>query len=115
MIRVRMHRLILGVPDDVFVDHKNRDTLDNRRSNLRACTVCQNNAHTRPSHRSISGFKGVGRYGSSWVARINDGTGLIEIGRFDSAECAAQEYDRVALDLFGEFAYLNFPNIREVA
>jgi len=39
---VLMHRHIVQPPDNLCVDHINRDRLDNRRCNLRACTAWQN-------------------------------------------------------------------------
>jgi len=40
---ISMHRVILNTPNDLFTDHKNHDTLDNRRRNIRICTQSQNN------------------------------------------------------------------------
>jgi hypothetical protein len=39
---VRMHRLINKTPNNLFTDHKNGKTLDNRRSNLRTVTTAEN-------------------------------------------------------------------------
>jgi len=41
-IKVRMHRVILGVPTGLEGDHINGDGLDNRRANLRTVTKQQN-------------------------------------------------------------------------
>lgn len=114
---VWMHRLILGVPDGVLVDHRDGNGLNNRRSNLRPATKTQNAQNSRPSLGFTSRFKGVGWYRgrnrSCWRARIRvDGT-QIHLGIFDSEEEAARCYDAAALRLFGEFARLNFPSPQE--
>ena len=35
---ITMHRVIMGNPKNVKIDHRNRDTLDNRQENLRICS-----------------------------------------------------------------------------
>lgn len=104
---VYMHRLITACPATLKVDHKNGNTLDNRRSNLRVVNFEQNNAN-RKSY-SASGFKGVRAVGHRWRARIAFRGVETHIGYFGSAEDAARAYDDKALETFGPFAWLNFP------
>lgn len=99
---ITLHRLILGFPE-VHVDHINRDTLDNRRSNLRLATR-QQNAANAPT-RNKTGFKGVTAFRDKWRVR----SAGKYIGLYDTPEEAARAYDEIALVEYGEFAYLNFP------
>ena len=45
---VMMHRLILGVTDDLQVDHEDNNGLNNIRLNMRVCTKAQNQHNKRP-------------------------------------------------------------------
>lgn len=102
---IKMHRIIMGITNpDCKIDHKNRNPLDNRKSNLRICTTEQNNWNTPPKH---DGYKGVSQDHNRWVAKIREDGKQITIGRFDTAEEAALAYNEKAKELFGEFAYLN--------
>jgi len=109
---VRLHREILMAPRHLVCDHIDHDGLNNRRSNLRLCTRAQNNMNQRPRRGKKSKYKGVGWnskrkvfcVGIRWRGK------RIHIGRFTDEIAAAKAYDRKALELFGEFAYLNFPN-----
>jgi len=104
-----MHAVILGCSEGQEGDHKNHDTLDNRRTNLRKCTEQQNGYNCRKHRRNTSGFKGVfwDEGERKWRAAIRHNNKLIHLGRFFSKEAAARCYDEAATRLHGEFAYLN--------
>lgn len=102
-----LHRLITGKRG---LDHRNGDTLDNRRCNLRAASAGQNNCNQRPQRRRMaSRFKGVHRSKGRWAAQIKrPGGRRLWLGVFPTQRAAAQAYDRAARQLFGRFAWLNF-------
>lgn len=102
----KMHVLITGL---THLDHRNGNGLDNQRANLRPATHGQNAANDRLRADSMSGFKGVSRSGRRWRARIVPGGREIYLGLFDTPEAAARAYDAAALELFGEFARINYP------
>jgi len=68
---VLMHRMLLGSPKGKLVDHKNGDTLDNRKCNLRLCSHAQN-ARNSKKRKGSSRFKGVNwnPRDEKWQARI---------------------------------------------
>lgn len=108
-----IHRVILAAPDGSEVDHRNRNTLDNRRSNLRLCTVRQNAQNRRRAVTNRSGYRGVhwAKYDRKWKATIRVSGRKQHLGYFVSAEDAARAYDQAALRFFGEFASLNFSGV----
>ncbi len=107
---VFMHRLIMNPPAGKVVDHINQNRWDNRRDNLRECTQAEN-LRNRRSLRGTSRFKGVHWNARirKWVATICLNRKLIHLGYFDDEVAAAHAYDEKARELFGPFAYLNFP------
>jgi len=111
-VGVLMHRLLLDAETGLEVDHINGLTLDNRRSNLRICTG-QQNVWNKPKFSGAfsSKFKGVvwDKECDKWRARIRFNDKLISLGRHVDEEDAARAYDKKALELFGPFAKLNFP------
>lgn len=113
-----MHHEVINVPAGMVCDHINHNTLDNRRCNLRACTYSQN-AHNRlPCEHGTSKYKGVcwDKNNLKWKASICYQYDVIHIGYYDYEEDAAIAYDDMAIELFGEFACLNFhhrPEIRQ--
>ncbi len=109
-IRFSMHRLIMKAEKNQEVDHRNGNGLDNRRRNLRLCTKHQNRFNMRITTGS-SKYKGVSWHtkNGKWRARITLNYQNIYIGCFTSEREAAKAYDRKAKQLFGDFAYLNFP------
>ncbi len=106
-----MHRMIL--PGMVSVDHADRDSLNNRKSNLRGATKAQN-CQNKPKRLGCSSkYKGVFWYTplSKWAARISkrtlDRKHVFHLGYFVSEYNAAAAYDRAARDMFGCFAATN--------
>lgn len=102
-----MHRQILGAGNGVYIDHLNRNSLDNRRSNLRACSQAQNCLNRVGYKKSkTSRFKGVWwqRPNEKWCASFRHKY----LGIFLDEEAAARAYDAAALAYSPEFALLNF-------
>lgn len=64
---IQLHRFITNCPVDKVVDHINRDSLDNRRSNLRCVTVEENN-NNRGKYSNVS--KETGIQGISVLYRV---------------------------------------------
>lgn len=107
---IRMHRMILDAKPGQTVDHKNGDTMDNTRSNIRLCTI-QQNVFNKSSHpKSTSKYKGVSWCNTTqkWAAQICINRKRIHLGRYELEDDAARAYDKKAGELFGEFARLNF-------
>jgi hypothetical protein len=104
-----MHRVVIGAPPHLQVDHINRDPLDNRLCNLRLCTQSQNNAN-QTFRKNKTGFLGVycNRGGRYRVGVKCDGK-YLHLGTFDHLIEAARIRDGFVLARFGEFATLNFP------
>ncbi len=103
---IRMHREILGANDEIKVDHRNRNGLDNRRKNLRTATTVQNCANSPKRKQNTSGFKGVYfcTKTNRWRARLETQGVRYHIGRFDTARAASIAYRRFHRELFGEFS-----------
>ena len=107
--QANLHRVIMervlgrALQNGEFVDHANRDRLDNRRANLRLATGSQNTANSSP--RNVSGYKCITKRPSSrWSAQIKINGKLKHLGTFDTAEEAYNVYKEAAIQHFGEFA-----------
>lgn len=105
-----MHRIILGISDPtILIDHRNGNTLDNQRHNLRICSHAENLRNMKLNSKNTSGFKGVNFLKDSglWRARITYKGQRIILGHFNTAEEAAHAYNEACLTYYGEFARPN--------
>ena len=106
-----MHREIMDAPAGLYVDHINRNGLDNRRPNLRIVTPQQNSWNTRLGiGRGRSKYKGVSQDKDvrKWRASICIDKKLKHLGYFTDEKQAAEAYDKAAKKHRGEYAFLNF-------
>lgn len=94
-------------------DHRNGDGLDNRRANLRPATSQQNSANAGLRRNNTSGYKGVTYQPERglYAAQICVNRRTIPLGRYADPIDAAHAYDAAAREAFGEFAYVNFPDV----
>lgn len=110
-----LHRLIMGAPRGLMVDHRDGNTLNCQRENLRVATCSQNTQNQKLGKRNKSGFKGVNwdRRSEKWRSSLcvmQDGKMLsFNLGYYSEIQQAAQAYDAKAREMYGEFAKTNFP------
>lgn len=110
---IHMHRVILErvigreLNSDEFVDHINRNGLDNRCENLRLATHHQNMMNR--STRGNTPYRGVyfDKNANKFRARIYINRKYKNIGLYDTPEKAYEAYCKVAKEAFGEFANLD--------
>jgi hypothetical protein len=102
---IYMHKLILSSPAKKRVDHKNGDTLDNRRRNLRVCSIAQNGWNSKKRIDNTSGVKGVSwsETNQAWQAVIQAKLYRIHLGFFPTIKAAYIVRKRAALKLHKEF------------
>jgi hypothetical protein len=101
---VVLAREILGLTGDALADHASRNTLDNRRPNIRPCTKSQNAQNSKTPCDSTFGAKGVHFHGRRYYAAITKDGVRYRLGGFATVEAAKAAYDRKAVELFGDFA-----------
>lgn len=104
--KVYLHRFIMNTPLGKYTDHVNGNTLDNRRCNLRVCSAKEN---ARNGRKRTDKQKGVYFYKRDkvWVAQIVANYKNHYLGRFKTAQEAAEAYDEAAKNLHGNFARIN--------
>lgn len=85
------------------VDHSNGDSLDDRPSNLRECTLSQNAANSRPRNRPLP--KGVTRTRQGgFMARITQNGKTVSLGVYGTPTDAFAAYEAAKREVFREFA-----------
>ena len=105
-----MHREVVNANDGDIVDHINRDTLDNRRCNLRICDHAGNMANSKNRSHNKTGYRGVwyDKKRGKFAAAIRKNGKTVHLGRFEDAIDAANAFDDAARSEYGEYAVLNF-------
>jgi hypothetical protein len=108
---IYMHRVVTNAPLGMEPDHKNHNTLDNRRENLQLGTHTDNMRNARfPFGKTSKGYRGVRLFqGKWWRAQIEVNNKSVHLGTFATAEEAARAFDQAA-KRYGKKTHLNFPD-----
>jgi len=104
---LRMHNLIMNTPLKMTVDHINHNGLDNRKSNLRVCSLkenCQN--QPKRKHGTLI-YQGITKMGNKFYAQVQKNGKKHWGNGFYTQKEAAIEYNKLAKKIFGKFANLN--------
>lgn len=105
-----LHKYLMDVKqnDSRLVDHKNRNTLDNRMENLRICTRQENSMNSIMRKNNKSGHKGIWwcKEFKKWGASYKLGDKNVFLGRFDDKEDAIKKYNEEINKVHGKFSVL---------
>lgn len=107
--KVLLHRLIMGFPENMGIDHINHNTFDNRKSNLRIATTSQNAMNRIKGSNNTSGMSGVVwvKSRNKWKSQIKFNGQLIFLGEYDKLEDAEKRRKQAEEEYFGKYSYDN--------
>ena len=116
--KISLHKLVYRLttgtpcPQGLFIDHIDRNKLNNSDSNLRLATP-QQNSFNKTSSTNLKGVRKISE--GNYTASITRDGKKHEIKNIPSASQAAETYNYMAEELFGVFASYNIvDNIKEV-
>lgn len=89
------------------IDHKNRNSLDDKIGNLRLASDSQNLVNSRMHSNNTSGFKGIhwDKSRKRWLVSIGFQGKTILVGRFKSIDDARTARTEAFVRYYGEFAH----------
>jgi len=99
-----VHRIIWKMAtgrEPSIIDHANRDNKDNRRHNLRTCTMSQNAANRHGSGGKY--LKGTRPHHGGWIATIGVRRRRLFLGYFPTEAEAHAAYCAAGRKYFGKF------------
>lgn len=96
----------MGSLAKLLIDHKNSDTLDNQKANLRVATPSQNRMNQKASKCNKTGCKGVYQHPTTgrFRAQIRAYHKYYDLGYYATLEEASAAYKAKAVELHGDFA-----------
>lgn len=104
-----LHKLVIGAGDNEQVDHRNRNTLDCRKQNLRQATSAQNAWNRgRQANNLTSHYKRVyfDKTHGRFRAKIMSNGRVTYLGYFRTEEEAASAYSKACSEQRGEWAVI---------
>jgi hypothetical protein len=102
-----LHREMVHTPAGMDTDHRDNNSLNNQRDNLRTATRSQNNCNSRTPRNNKSGRKGVcwNPRSGKWRAHIVINKRQRHLGLFKTIEEATNARQEAEKVYHGEFAY----------
>lgn len=103
---ILLHKLITNTDENTMVDHKDRNSLNCRKSNLRICSYQENNRNASRRKDNKSGVTGVcwsKKYGA-WIAYIHNNKKQTLLGKFSDKTDAIKTRLKAEKEMFGDFA-----------
>jgi hypothetical protein len=102
--KIKLHRFIMGDPPGQVVDHWDGNRLNNKKTNLRACSIGENSKNIRMSLSNKSGYRGVSwsKDMEKWRATISLNGKTQHLGYFDDPERASAAYEEAAELFYGD-------------
>lgn len=100
--KITLHQLVF----EKHCDHINRNALDNRKENLRKCTIQENSRNRNKQSNNTSGYIGITWWWrtKTWKASIGINRKQIVLGYFKKKEDAIRARLEAEAKYFGEFA-----------
>jgi hypothetical protein len=109
-VMIMMHRevLCLSRGDGKIIDHKSRDGLDNRKTNLRVTTQSMNMYNRKTPSNNTSGFRNVcwHKIQKKWIVQLRVNGSRIYCGCFSNISDAIITYNSAAIKYYGTDAIL---------
>ena len=114
--KIQMHRLVMDCPENLFIDHKNHNTFDNRKYNLRIATKSQNAMNQIIKTNNTSGIAGVSwdKDVQKWSAYIMLNYNKIHLGYYEDFDKAVEARKNAEEGLFGNWSYNNSIEVNSV-
>jgi hypothetical protein len=101
----KMHRVLMNCAESSpFLDHRNTNTLDNRKNNLRFATRRQNRRNCNSHISTATGHTGVTLVPTGYRVRLFFEGRRINLGTFPSLDMAVQRRREEVLKRHGDFA-----------
>ena len=99
-----MHRLVMKAEKGSICDHKNRNTTDNRKKNLRLVSHKENMRNRKASQTSLIPVKGVELSKNSWRVRIQYNGKTRNLGSYNDLYDAVCVRIRKEIELYKEMS-----------
>ncbi len=98
-----LHRLIMSASQNKVIDYIDHNTFDCRKSNLRECTIAENNYNKVPKNKEVCGI--LQNLKGKWTARITYKGQIFHLGTFNTKKEAIKARKEAEKKYYGEYRY----------